>query len=174
MSVQHAKDLAERIAIQEFGFSEPPVNVRKIAKKYGLQIIEEPLENGVAGLLITQGAQSFCVLNQSDGLNRQRFTIGHELGHLILKHQEQVGDHVHVDKGNFISMRGPRATQGVDSKEIEANQFSACLLMPEAMIHKIVKQVGEPLTDDKVMDLAERFQVSEQAMTIRLNNLNYI
>lgn len=174
MSIQYAKDLAERIAVDEFGFNEPPVDVKKIAKKYGLNIIEDVLEDNVAGLLITQGSKAFCVLNQSDARTRKRFTIGHELGHHILKHQQQSGEHVHVDRGNFISMRGPRAAQGIDSKEVEANQFAACLLMPEVLVRKEVEKVGSLLTDDKVTELALLFSVSEQAMTIRLANLSYI
>lgn len=109
MSIQYAKDLAERIAVDEFGITEPPVDVKKIAKKYGLNIIEDVLEDSVAGLLITQGSKAFCVLNRSDARTRKRFTIGHELGHHILKHQQQSGEHVHVDRGNFISMRRPRS-----------------------------------------------------------------
>ena len=73
------------------------------------------------------------------------------------------------------SQRGPRASTGVDPKEIEANQFAAMLLMPERLVRSALREmrVGHPL-DHHVEQLARQFDVSVQAMTIRLATLGVL
>lgn len=92
----------------------------------------------------------------------------------MLGHQFQAGEHVHVDAGNYISKRGPRSSQGVDPKEVEANQFAAALLMPSRCLRSKAKLHGSPLWDSDVTELARAFKVSEQAMTIRLQTLGLL
>ena len=63
----------------------------------------------------------------------------------------------------------------MDAKEIEANQFAACLLMPSRLVRERVKALNtEQLYDSHVTALAKEFQVSEQAMTIRLTSLRLL
>jgi Zn-dependent peptidase ImmA (M78 family) len=63
----------------------------------------------------------------------------------------------------------------VDAKEIEANQFAASLLMPAKLVRAHAARFGKgPLLEDEVRHLAREFEVSEQAMTIRLTNLGLI
>jgi Zn-dependent peptidase ImmA (M78 family) len=113
---------------------------------------------------------------KTESAPRKRFTIAHEIGHHILGHQFEAGSHVHVDRGNFISQRGPRASQGVDPKEIEANQFAASLLMPSVWVRAAAAKIQShgPLVDRHVEELANEFGVSEQAMTIRLTTLRLL
>jgi Zn-dependent peptidase ImmA (M78 family) len=93
--------------------------------------------------------------------------VAHEIAHHVLGHQFQAGEHVHVDKGNYISQRGPRSSTGVDPKEVEANQFAASLLMPSSFVRAAANKFGSPILDSGV----SAFKVSEQAMTIRLSGL---
>ena len=59
--------------------------------------------------------------------------------------------------------------------EIEANAFASSLLMPEKLVRDYVRQMSEKdLFDWQVEDLAEAFNVSEQAMTIRLTTLGLL
>ena len=63
----------------------------------------------------------------------------------------------------------------MDAKEIEANQFAACLLMPSRLVRERVKALNaEQLYDFHVTALAKDFHVSEQAMTIRLTSLKLL
>ena len=62
-----------------------------------------------------------------------------------------------------------------DPHEIEANQFAAALLMPEAFLRACLDQLGEnPDVEESIRRLAQRFDVSAQAMTIRLTSLGDI
>jgi Zn-dependent peptidase ImmA (M78 family) len=66
-------------------------------------------------------------------------------------------------------------------EEIQANQFAAELLMPRDLVLKVARthklehapdedSAGEEL-DSLVAQMAEQFEVSRQAMTIRLSSL---
>ena len=82
---------------------------------------------------------------------------------------------MHVDRGNFISQRGPRSSTGTDVQEIEANQFATSLLMPSRLVSDYVKKLGvRELLDFQVAGMARAFNVSEQAMTIRLTSLGLL
>jgi Zn-dependent peptidase ImmA (M78 family) len=61
----------------------------------------------------------------------------------------------------------------VDQKEIEANQFAASLLMPSRLLRaQVLEMGGRPLTEEQIEELARSFEVSVQAMTIRLTTLD--
>ena len=166
---QQAEALAER-----GGTAEPPIDVDSIAEMLGLPVTREDLGPAVSGLLINNGTQSYICVQENDAETRRRFTVGHEIGHYLLGHQFRDGEHVHVDKGNFISQRGPRSSAGVDPMEIEANQFAASLLMPSHLLQKHAAGYGTTLLDSDVSALATKFNVSEQAMTIRLSALGLL
>lgn len=173
MNVRYARMQAEKLVdrLRE----APPINVERIAKSLNLKVLYADLGPNVSGLLVSDGTEAQICIQESDAEVRQRFTIGHEIGHHFLRHQFEGGEHVHVDQGNYISERGARASDGVDPKEIEANQFAACLLMPSKFVHEKVTELGGgPLLDHHVSRLAEAFKVSDQAMTIRLTTLGLL
>lgn len=60
-------------------------------------------------------------------------------------------------------------------REIEANYFAMCILMPEHMVHaEFAKLSKEDRDIDRVFKvLSERFQVSTQVVALRLNELGY-
>jgi Zn-dependent peptidase ImmA (M78 family) len=166
---QQAEALAgrNRVAI-------PPIDVVRAAEELGLHVIAEDLGANVSGLLVNNGSQAYICVQKKDAETRRRFTIAHEIGHFVLGHQFRGGEHVHVDKGNFISQRGPRSSAGIDPMEIEANQFAASLLMPSKLVRQHAVDRGLPLLDSDVSALAKLFKVSEQAMTIRLSSLGLL
>jgi Zn-dependent peptidase ImmA (M78 family) len=174
MNIRYARMQAEKL-VERLGIKTPPVDVEGVALALKLKVIEANLGPGVSGLLISDGAASQICVKENETPVRRRFTIAHECAHHFLGHQFEQGEHVLVDKGYYISQRGPRASEGVDPKEIEANQFAASLLMPTKLLRlKVTELGGVPLMDWAVRDLAETFEVSEQAMTIRLTGLGLL
>jgi Zn-dependent peptidase ImmA (M78 family) len=175
MNVRFARMQAEKLA-EHVGKSRIPVDVGAIAKSLGLEVLYADLGEDVSGLLIFNGESAQVCVQSTDPAVRQRFTIAHEIGHHFLRHQFETGEHVHVDKGNYISQRGPRASEGVDPKEVQANQFAASLLMPTKAIQQRISKLaaGGPILDTHVESLAKEFEVSEQAMTIRLTGLGLL
>jgi Zn-dependent peptidase ImmA (M78 family) len=177
MRVHWARLQAERLVQQLVASKKidgPPVDPIKVAKTIGLHVMSDDLGPDVSGLLIREGDRVLIAVERSDPPNRRNFTIAHEIGHHVLGHQFESGTHVHVDKGNYISQRGPKSSKGVDPKEVEANQFAAALLMPSPLVRAEVQRCSRPLLDSDVSALANRFKVSEQAMTIRLTALRLL
>lgn len=173
MRVHWARGQAEAL-VRKLELKEPSIDPIRIAKALGLSVLSEDLGADVAGLLIRKGDQALIAVQRADPPTRRNFTIAHEIGHHVLGHQFQEGEHVHVDRGHYISQRGPRSSAGVDPMEVEANQFAAALLMPSWMVRDAANLIGPPIVDSDVSELAKQFRVSEQAMTIRLSTLGFL
>ncbi|MBL7555795.1 MAG: ImmA/IrrE family metallo-endopeptidase [Bdellovibrionaceae bacterium] len=116
--------------------------------------------------------------------NRARFTLAHEVGHIVL-HKD------FIDAQNFKEEAEWRTfvlnDLHRDPMEVQANIFAAYLLMPsdhleKEFIHAKKELAANPafkgmqLPPDKTLapylakPLAQKFEVSEEAMTIRLTN----
>lgn len=174
MSLAAVRRKAEAL-VAAHGIDAPPVPVEEIAKRLGLQVVRADLGPDVSGILVWDGPSAYVCVKRTESPARRRFSIGHEIGHFTLKHRFEGGSHVHVDRGNLVIQRGPSSSTGLSRVEVEANQFAAALLMPEALIRsELAKLGGELLTDRKVAELAKRFEVSGQAMTIRLSHLGFL
>ncbi|HEX4334361.1 MAG TPA: ImmA/IrrE family metallo-endopeptidase [Polyangiaceae bacterium] len=175
MNFHSVRRRAERLLVECGEEDSIPINLEKIARILGLDLIKTDLADDVSGLLIADGEHTRICVRKQDALVRQRFTIAHEIGHHELAHQFGDNEHVHVDRGHVIRMRSPRSSTGEDRMEIEANQFAASLLMPEKAVRSVVMRAGHaPVSDTVVTDLARAFKVSEQAMTIRLTVLGLL
>jgi len=105
-----------------------PVPVEAIATMLGARIVKSDFNNEVSGILIRKGADIVIGVAKEQSKTRQRFTIAHEIGHLIL-HE---GEEVHVDKDFRVKLRSQISSAAIDVDEIEANAFAAALLMPHA------------------------------------------
>lgn len=154
---------------KKFGGNDLPVPVDQIARMAGIRIESLSLDDNLSGMSFVKDGVAVIVVNSNHHLNRRRFTIAHELGHHIL-HREYLTNNVHVDK--FVQAVLPRnrfSSEGVDSKEIEANSFAAELLMPES---ELARWGNVDINDDvRVQVLAKKLKVSVAALTYRLINL---
>ena len=133
------------------------------------------LGQDISGLLVARDGTASIAVRRTDPPNRRRFTIAHEIGHYVLRHHRQRPELVHADPHSQVIYRNPRASEGLDPIEVQANQFAASLLMPARLVKEQVERMGLPLSEKDVSRLAKTvFQVSEQAMTIRLTALGLI
>ena len=174
MSIMSARNRAEAL-VESLGITEPAVDVVAVAKKLGIEVVVTDLDEDISGVLITGQSGSCIAVRKGDVDARRRFSIAHEIGHYYLRHQFQAGEHVHVDRGHLISHRSSRSSSGTDLREIEANQFSACLLMPSKLLRGRIKELDtDQLFDSHISLLSKEFQVSEQAMAIRLSALRLL
>src|SRR5947207_3283212 len=111
MSIRHARNRAEAL-IDSLGIKKLPIDVETIANHFGLPVIKMELGDDVSAMLVTNPESSCIAVQESDSSVRQRFSIAHEIGHHYLRHQFEPGEHVHVDRGNYISQRSPRSSTG--------------------------------------------------------------
>jgi len=137
--------------------SQPPVDVSKMATDLGLLVLElDTMPTGASGKLFPDAHSDSgwsIGVNKSDSLTRKRFTIAHELSHYLL-HRSDIRDGVLDDM--FY-----RSEHMSGAKETEANRFAADILMPYDLLQSYARDLN-------VDELARKFGVSSQAMSIRL------
>jgi len=159
------------------------VPVDKIAENLGATILYEPNEDDLSGFLLRQKGRDKIIIgvNASHPETRRRFTISHEIGHLLLHSEESF----HIDRSSEGFERRPirhkfernkDSSTGSNRIEREANLFAAELLMPVAFIEKDMARLGriDVLHDLRLVKMADDYGVSVQALTYRLNYLDYI
>lgn len=166
-----------RAVLASEGVLRPAVPVEKIARKYAV-IVREDMPDDISGMLVPlpndAGEPRWAiVVNRAHAAVRQRFTIAHELGHLLLHRYTTP----HAD-GRHIRFRDEESSKGSVREEVEANQFAAELLMPEELVRANLR-ASVDLADDtkdneavrRLTRLAKRFEVSVQALSFRVANL---
>jgi Zn-dependent peptidase ImmA (M78 family) len=162
--------LKARQLLAEFDITRCPVDVDYIAQRKGITVRLMPLEEGLSGMIFVKDA-AIIVVNSLHHVNRQRFTLAHELGHFEL-HMKEIGTEVHVDKTFLAFARDAKSSSGLDRKEVEANRFASELLVPQQMLDR---ELGGHLVDLEnealIATLADRFEVSRQMMTFRIAEL---
>jgi Zn-dependent peptidase ImmA (M78 family) len=167
------KKRAEEI-LKKFEVSAAPVLVEDIAAKLGAKITYEPFEGkgDVSGMLLRDKDRTVIGINSAHANVRQRFSIAHEIGHLVMHNGAFFVDQtVRFNRDNMSSL-------AIDPREIEANGFAAELLMPESLVtsavrKRMAKKANLPAAV-LASELAQEFQVSTQAMEFRLTNLGII
>jgi Zn-dependent peptidase ImmA (M78 family) len=162
--------------LNRFNVKKAPVDVQKLAEHLGAQVVLEPAPNELSGFLLRDPRKNSVVIgvNANHHENRQRFTIAHECGHLLL-HE---GDALHIDKqgsGYQVNLRDGESSSGKNVDEMEANLFAAELLMPVRFLDAdLAKKVPLNVDDDKIIELAQKYKVSVQALALRLKYLGCI
>ena len=160
------RNLLEALEVQA-----PPVPVAKLARNCGARIVRvSGNEDDIDGFLYQEEGDLVIGVNRDQATVRKRFTIAHELGHLLLhKHSR-----VHVDRGFRVRLRSGLSGEGTDRDEMEANRFAAELLMPIEFLQADLEEREFDLADDgQLRALAKRYGVSTQALAIRLSGLGY-
>jgi len=161
----HAVKEATRILAQ-FSITAPPVPVEKIAKQLGAILQYAPLDDELSGMAYVKDGHPIIGVNAMHHPNRQRFTIAHEIAHLVL-HRDYITAQVHVDKA-FTLKRDPVAASGTDALEIEANAFAAQLLMPADWVKQAFATELELDDETALSVVARKFRVSTSAIQNRI------
>jgi Zn-dependent peptidase ImmA (M78 family) len=139
---------------------EAPVNVHEIAKLLGFTIIETEFPNSYSGEIFIEGNVKSIGVNKNHTKNRQRFTVAHELGHYLNGHQ------YFDEEGKMLEDTEFDFNNPLHKQEKEANLFASELLIPKEFLVKDLEKLGLD-----IKKLTEKYQVSEQAMWIRLTSL---
>lgn len=173
MTPQRRKSIQQRaIAIlEDQGVTAAPVPIERIAKSLEAQVRFSPLDDELSGMVYIKDGIPIIGVNALHHPNRQRFTIAHEVGHLLL-HRAEITKEIHVDKDFPMLMRDTVSSTGANEMEIEANLVAAELLMPVDFLARSLE--GQPFDiDDEgaVSALAKEYKVSASAMRFRLGNL---
>lgn len=115
------------------------------------------------------------VVNANDNITRQRFTMAHEFGHIIMH-----WDWLNAKKGNGLKKqtevlyrKNDFGLFNSDIREIQANEFAAELLLPhkklEIVCNDMSKLKNDPIYFEQIRErISEAFNVSKSFATIQL------
>lgn len=117
---------------------------------------------GFDGLAASSDDGKLIVLATSHVPARQRFTLAHELGHLLAGDDQGL----HLDRDVFDK------AQSKDASELRANAFAAAFLMPEETLRQAVGSTG--LAAEAFAALACDLMVTPSALAFRLQSLRLI
>lgn len=128
----------------------------------GADVAVRDLPADVSGLAVTEQTAGVAIIlaNTQVSPEHQRFTLAHELGHLL------TGD-TRVDTTR---------TSSVSQAERRANSFAGHLLMPEGGVRRWLAAAGDPpvAAERTVADLARVFGASSDVTLIQLQTLGLI
>ena len=130
---------------------DPITNLVELLEERGVKILSMALTNidGLTARVRCEGGAiaSVVVVNRGDHGERQRFTIAHELGHMILDIAPKVDD------------------------EKAAHRFAGAFLMPAETLRSEIGKRRKFMGWSELFDLKQIFGVSVQALTYRCKDL---
>lgn len=146
-----------------------PIDISKIL--YEMEIRVHPFDfsalnkregKKILGTLVADNENLALLYEATESINRNRFTLAHELAHCCLMHLDD-------EKIPYIEYRCDEEV--TDKKEIEANIFAEEILIPERELYKVL--VNKFLNKIPIVkELARLFAVPVNAMKDRLEWLN--
>lgn len=145
------------------GAADLPAEVGPLAtyleEKLNIDVAIEPLPGGLDGLALAHRPFAVIMVSSSIPATRQRYTIAHELGHLLAN-----------DGSNIID---ENISVGKTPAEARANAFAAAFLMPaEALRASFGGYSG--ISEQLIADLLGRYRVSLDALAFRLYNADLV
>jgi IrrE N-terminal-like domain len=155
--VNFAKRLIDREKLR------PPIDVVATARKFArVEHLRLPVDvDGVCLNLKRRGHQPRILVNTAGrSKERIRFTLAHELGHVIIPwHTGSIVDTIDIDRG--------RIDLHYSTLEAEANRFASELLMPTGWMKEKIDEF--PCPPDAIRHVARSAEVSLQAAMIRVH-----
>lgn len=128
------------------GAAELPVKVLKIAAFCGVKVAKDSavqiLEQGVSGCTLLDENGWQIVYQDSENRGRTRFTIAHELGHILLGHE------LAPDKSGHFRTASDRR----EPAETQADEFAARLLAPACVLWGL--EAYEPEEIARICDIS--------------------
>lgn len=163
VAVAKANELIDRL-----GVTTAPVPVERVARRLGIQVRYAPFDGDISGMSYVKEGVSIIGVNNLHHPNRQRFTLAHEIGHVLL-HAAELRRQVHLDRVPLY--RDAVSASGKDARERTANAFASELLIPRSLLDKVVDASLDLEDEDAVARLARKFRVSVAAMHFRLHRV---
>lgn len=154
MTDKAARDMLAQHWDQSF-----PIDPLAIAGAAGVAVYEDPALALASGRFRLTNGKPVVYVSRVESRFRQRSIVAHELGHFALGH----GNHFCSTASDFVTVQFRPA-------EAQANRFAMELLMPEAVIRRLIEERGVR----EISSLAEILDVSQQAMRHRLQFLGWL
>lgn len=133
---------------KDFCDEKIPIALNDIVQKLGIYAKSDALTS--EGMTRTDAGITCIIYNANSPTVRQRFTVAHEIGHIVLEHTSIFGDCSQFSK---------------KSQESEANSFARELLVPSSDLKQFVKS-----KKCSIQDIVQRYWVSQDVAFIATQN----
>lgn len=130
-----------------------PVQLNDIVKTMDVVVREENIPSEIkSDGATTMDSSGKCIIRYRKDISveRKRFTVAHELGHIVLEH---------------ISFDGSSSQCSGGSQEKEANSFASALLIPIADLKVFMKDKNKTFDD-----VIARYWVSKDAASVAITS----
>lgn len=163
------REQAEETAMElrmRHGLGHAPIQdiVSLLEQEFGVRVFLDKLDPSVSGLYAYDPEIGPCILLNSDhSSSRRAMTGAHELGHFIGTR----------DQPDIVYEGEPEDPR----EEVYANAFASAFLMPAQAVRRMYqeyKDVGGKFTPRHLILMAHRWNVSEEAMCMRLEGLKQL
>lgn len=156
-----AREVSGYLAIECDGTERFARLSEAIEDKLRVDVLVERFEDDpLSGAAISDSGFPLIFVNSAHWTPRSLFTLAHELGHLLLRHDHDGS--IAIDD-TFV---------GSNQDERQANAFAAAFLMPEAGIDEHISEYG--LGPESLARMLYDFGVSFESLVFRLHNLRQI
>lgn len=161
--VRKARDAARALS-RRFGVTAPAhINIEAFAARLGATVTVGPLEGAIAQLVRVGREAHIIVSERITDACAVRFSIAHELGHLVLGHPSRPPSEL------CGGVRGGLGSQDERNLELEANAFAGELLMPSHLVQRSCEV--SPVSMDIPWRIAREYNVSILASAIQFTAL---
>ena len=151
--------------LNRHNYIDDMVDIANIVRQQNYNVFIDDLDSNISGYVDHDNKE--VVLNKNETPERRRFTLAHELGHIILNANDNSIQH----RDNI--MNSQLDIYANDNNEVEANYFAGCILMPRNVFIREFNKIKQDISV-KTQLLAYYFGVSQLAVYVRANVLNLI
>jgi hypothetical protein len=151
-----------------------PVPIHEWALALDITAIKALETEGFQGglLMVPDRSMGTILVNEAADYRRQRFTVGHELGHFLLPwHTPRSGQGFLCSSKDMAVFQAKAGGDRYIEMEAQANRFSAGILMPTAPFRSDLR-ARRHFEVSHIAELADRYDVSKEAMARRCVDLH--
>lgn len=152
-------------ALLDFNVTKLPVSVNGIAKQLGIKVIKNSdiheLQNGERGVTLFKNGHWYIVFDDTESVSVCRFTVAHEIGHILLGHILVTGT-----KYRTFAKR--------DEEEQAADMFAARLLAPACVLHELQALSAEQIAKVCNISISAAVVRSERMQVLEARNKYYL
>ena len=117
------------------------INIRDIAKKLNIEIIEKPFSDNLRGSAFKVNDKWFIAVNQLDPEERKNFTIAHELAEIELATREDLSDDEKHNLANIKAAEKLLPERSFKNDMFKFNLYQLKKLYPQASYEVIARRI---------------------------------
>lgn len=157
-NIEEAESAAEKLrAVWKLGI-DPISSMTELLEVKGIKVMSLELPAAVSGskafaMQSELEAAALIVVNSTHNGERQRFTLAHELAHLVLRFDEQLSD---------------------KQQEKAADRFAGAFLVAQEMLRKVVGKSRNAISMGELLALKKLFKVSVATLVVRCRQLGIL